>query len=96
MLWVYDYYKYFYSYSAGIDFSRQILTTKVDPCAVRLKSISRWDYYLRGLSGVSTRGGSVTQLGLLGLTDPERQATATTTQVIQTQLADPESATLTS
>ena len=26
MLWVYDHYKYFYSYSAGIDFRRQNLT----------------------------------------------------------------------
>ena len=43
MLWVYGHYKYFYSYSARIDFSRQnlmyrrqILTTKVDPRAVRV------------------------------------------------------------
>ena len=28
-------YKYFHSYSAGIDFTRQILTTKVGPRAVR-------------------------------------------------------------
>ena len=34
MLWVYGL-KYFYSYSTWIDFSRQILTTKVDPRAVR-------------------------------------------------------------
>ena len=27
----------FYSYSAGIDFRRQILTTKVDPRAIRVK-----------------------------------------------------------
>ena len=27
MLWVYDHYKYFHSYSAGIDFSRQNLTS---------------------------------------------------------------------
>ena len=27
MLWVYDHCKYFYSYSAGIDFSRQNLTS---------------------------------------------------------------------
>ena len=32
MLWVYEH----YFYSAGIDFSRQILTTKVDPRAVRV------------------------------------------------------------
>ena len=37
MLWVYDHYKYFYSYSAGIVFIRQILTTKVDPRAERVK-----------------------------------------------------------
>ena len=37
-LWVYGYYKYLYSYSAGIDFSRyQILKTEVDPRAVRVK-----------------------------------------------------------
>ena len=46
MLWVYENYKYFYSYSAGIDFSRQnltskrqILTTKVDPRTVRVKAL---------------------------------------------------------
>ena len=41
---VYGDYKYCYSYSAGIDFRRQILTTKVDPRAIRVKllqSISR-------------------------------------------------------
>ena len=50
MLWVYDHYKYLYSYSAGIDFSRQnlasesgvyrrqILKTKVDPRTVRVKT----------------------------------------------------------
>ena len=37
MLRGYDNYKYFYSYSAGIDFSRQNLTSKVDPRAVRVK-----------------------------------------------------------
>ena len=41
MLWIYDHYKYFYSYSAGIDFRRQdrrqILTTNVDPYTVRVK-----------------------------------------------------------
>ena len=42
MLWVYGHCEYFYSYSAGIDFSRhnlrslrQILTTKVDPRDVK-------------------------------------------------------------
>ena len=38
--WVYGHYKYFHSSSAGIDFSRQILTTKVDPCAVRVKAFT--------------------------------------------------------
>ena len=37
MLWVYGHYKYFYSYSAGIYFWRRILTSKVDPRAVRVK-----------------------------------------------------------
>ena len=37
MLLVYGQYKYCYSYSAGIDFRRQILTTKVDPRAIRVK-----------------------------------------------------------
>ena len=37
MLWVYDQYKYFYSYSAGI-YRRQILMTKVDPRTVRVKT----------------------------------------------------------
>ena len=38
MLWVYGHQKYFYSYSAGIDFSRQSLTS-VDVKFRRLKSI---------------------------------------------------------
>ena len=37
MLWVYDDYKYYNSYSAEIDFRRQILTSKVYPRAVRVK-----------------------------------------------------------
>ena len=36
LLWYYGHYKYFYSYSAGIDFRRQILTFKVDPRAARV------------------------------------------------------------
>ena len=36
MLRVYGHYKYFHSYSAGIVFRRQNLTSKVDPCAVRV------------------------------------------------------------
>ena len=35
--YVYGHYKYCYSYSAGIDFRRQILTTKVDLRAIRVK-----------------------------------------------------------
>ena len=38
ILWVYDLYKYFYSYSAGIDFRRQNLTS-TDVRFWRLKSI---------------------------------------------------------
>ena len=36
MLWVHSHWKYFYSYSVGI--GRQILMTKVDPRAVRVKA----------------------------------------------------------
>ena len=35
MLYVYEHYKYVYFYSVGIDFRRQILTSKVDPHTVR-------------------------------------------------------------
>ena len=37
MLWVYDHYKYVYSYSAGIICRCHILTSKVDPRALRVK-----------------------------------------------------------
>ena len=37
MLWVYGHYKV-YSFSAGIDFRRQILTSKVDPRTERVKT----------------------------------------------------------
>ena len=37
MVWVYDHYKYLYSFSAGIDFRRQILTFKIDLRAARVK-----------------------------------------------------------
>ena len=40
MLWVYGRYKYFYTYSAGFDFRRQNLTSKVDPRAVMVKSLA--------------------------------------------------------
>ena len=40
LLWVYGHYKDVYSYSAGSDFSRQILTTKVGPRTVRVKAPS--------------------------------------------------------
>ena len=36
MLWVYGYYQYFYSYSAGIDTRRQNLPSEVDPRTVRV------------------------------------------------------------
>ena len=39
VLWVYNQYKYIYSYSAGINFRRQILTSKIDPRAVRVKKV---------------------------------------------------------
>ena len=39
MLWVYGHYKY-YSYSAGIDYRRQVLTSKVDPRAVRVNPLT--------------------------------------------------------
>ena len=38
MLWVYNHYKYFHSYSVGIDYPRQLLTTNVGPGTVRVKS----------------------------------------------------------
>ena len=38
MLLVYDPCKYFYSYTAGIDFRCQILTSKVDPRSVRIET----------------------------------------------------------
>ena len=41
MLWDYGHYKYFYSYSAGIDFRRQNLTSTVDPRTVRVKALSQ-------------------------------------------------------
>ena len=44
MLWVCGHYESFHSYSAGIDFRRQILTSKVDPRAVRVKQIIRGDF----------------------------------------------------
>ena len=41
-LWVYGHWKYFYFYSAGIDFSRQNLTTEVDSRVVRGK-VKPWN-----------------------------------------------------
>ena len=42
MLWVYDHYTYFYTFSTGIDFSRHNLTStdisKVYPRVVRVKA----------------------------------------------------------
>ena len=43
MLWVYGHYKYFHSYSAGTDFTRQILTTKVGRGAVRVNVYQQYD-----------------------------------------------------
>ena len=43
MLWVYDQYKYIDSYSAGSEsdvYRRQILTTKVNPRAVRVNPLT--------------------------------------------------------
>ena len=42
--YVYGQYKYCYSYSAGIDFRRQIVRVKVDPRAIRVKLLEsgRW------------------------------------------------------
>ena len=42
MLWVYGHYKYVHSYSAGIDFSRQNLTStdESDPRAARVNRVT--------------------------------------------------------
>ena len=54
MLRDYGHYKYVYPYSAGIDFWRQILTTKVDPRTVRVKWFTvlsaKHFFYLRGIA----------------------------------------------
>ena len=53
MLWVYGHYKYFYSYSAGINYSRPNLTSKVDPRAVMVKPLSHCPKFdSRGLVAV--------------------------------------------
>ena len=39
MLWVCGHYDYFYTYRAGIDFERQILTYKVDPRTVMVNHL---------------------------------------------------------
>ena len=50
MLWVHGHYKYYYSYSAGIDFRREILTTKVDPRTVRFNHTNvRFSVYDDGI-----------------------------------------------
>ena len=36
MLWVYGHHKYFYTYTAGIDFTRQILMSNINPRAVKV------------------------------------------------------------
>ena len=58
MLWVYGQYKYVYSYSAGIDCSRQnltstdvsFLTTKFDPHTVRVKEWMKMGFPDEGLT----------------------------------------------
>ena len=59
MLWVNGHYKYSYSYSAGIDFRRQNLTTKVDPRAERVKLISMVCIKLISALGVEDRQRAV-------------------------------------
>ena len=49
MLWIYSRYKYVYSHSAGIDFRRQILTSKVDPRTVRVKQRDTIDWHNVGI-----------------------------------------------
>ena len=46
MLWDYGHYTFSNSYSAGIDFRRKILTSKVDPRAVRV-NIPNYDLYYK-------------------------------------------------
>ena len=43
MLWVSRHFKYYHFYSAGIDFRRQNLTSKVDPRIVRSKTVMDCD-----------------------------------------------------
>ena len=40
MLWVYGHYQMFYSFSAGTDFKRLILTSEVDPRAIRVNPLT--------------------------------------------------------
>ena len=58
MLLVYGHYKYVYSYSAGIDSRRQILTSRVDP---RTKRVKHPQFYLvqQGMPYLSTRNENV-------------------------------------
>ena len=49
MIWVCSHYKYFYSFSAGIDFRRQILTPKAGPRTERVNKCDHW--------GVGVGGG---------------------------------------
>ena len=48
MLWVYDHYKYVYSFSTGIDFRRQNLTLAftADPSAERVNPCATGTVYL--------------------------------------------------
>ena len=43
----------FYSYSAGIDFRHQNLTTKIDPRTVSVKGFSQFEITLNALFGSS-------------------------------------------
>ena len=63
MLCVYGHYIYVYAYSAGIDFRRQILTSKVDPRTVRVKAALAECVVFTGLGdAVSGRGTNVIAL----------------------------------
>ena len=59
MLCVYGHYEYFYSYSVGIDsesdvYRRQILTSKIDPRAVRVNDIHSAKRISDGLNPLTT------------------------------------------
>ena len=68
----YDIYKYFHFYSAGIDFSRQFLTTKIGPRAVRVNFIFQ----------AITAEGSELRHDLAVVVNMTRNATTTIAQYI--------------